>query len=64
VAVAECGVLRHGQKLKYTFYYFDSVQVSEQFTYILTSGKAVLPRYLWKGGTHFELYFPIFSKHK
>jgi len=29
--------------LKNTFY-FDSVQISEQFTYILASDKAVLPR--------------------
>jgi hypothetical protein len=32
------------------FYYFDSVQISEQFTYILASVKAVLPRYLLQSG--------------
>jgi len=39
------------------FYYFGCVKISEQFTYILTSGKAVLPRYLRQGGPNFELFF-------
>jgi len=39
------------------FYYFGGVQISEQFTYNLTSGKAVLPRYLRQGGPNFELFF-------
>jgi hypothetical protein len=47
------------KKFKNTFYYFNSVQISEQFTYILTSGKAVSPRYLRQGGANFELYFPF-----
>jgi hypothetical protein len=53
VALAHCGVFHHGQKLKNTFYYFDSVQIPEQFTYILRDGKAVLPRYLRQGGANF-----------
>jgi hypothetical protein len=44
---AGCSVM--DKKLKNTFYYFDSVQIPEQFTYILTRGKAVLPRYLRQG---------------
>jgi hypothetical protein len=42
-------------KFKNTFHYLDRVQISEQFTYILTSGKAVLPSYMRQGGANFEL---------
>jgi hypothetical protein len=64
VALAHSPLFRHGQQFKNPFYYFDSVHISEQFTYISASGKAVLSRYLRQGGAKFELYFPFFSKHK
>jgi hypothetical protein len=44
-------------KFKNPFYYFDSAQISEQFMYILTGGKAVLPRYLQQGGANVEVFF-------
>jgi hypothetical protein len=64
VALAHCGVFRHGQKIQELFYYFDSVQISEQITYILTSGKELFPRYLRQVGANFEIYFPFFWKQK
>ena len=64
MALAHCGGFRHGKNQKQIFYYFDSVQISEQFTYNVTSGKAVLPRYLRQGGTNFVLCIQFFSKHK
>jgi hypothetical protein len=61
-ALAHCGVFRHEKKFKNILDYFDSFQISEQFTYILTPGKAMLPRYLPQGGAHFKLHF--LSRHK
>jgi hypothetical protein len=52
------------KKFKNPFYYFENFEISEQFTYILTRGKAVLPRYLQQGGANFQLYFHFFSKQK
>ena len=45
------------KKFKESLYYFDSVHIRDQFTYILTRGKAVLPRYLRKDGAYFQLHF-------
>jgi hypothetical protein len=64
VAMADCGVFRQGQKIKNTFYYFYSVQISEQIVYNLTRGKAVFPRSLRQGGANFEPHFQFFSTQK
>jgi hypothetical protein len=52
------------KEFKNTIYYFDGLQISEQFAYILTSVKAVFPRYLRQGGANFELHLPFFNKQK
>jgi hypothetical protein len=57
-----CSVMDKNSRIY--FYYFDNVQIPEQFTSNLTSGTAALQSYLRQAGANFVLYFPFFSKNK